>query len=242
MSWRPRSDLRVRRTGVPRRRRQDGVTGTVGHNQGADDHERRIRQRHGNRSIEDKAAVGDPEDDPKDHADDKDRQHRPGDPGPAPAHGVASPPLLSWNHAPPGPVTVHGDRPEIVTNRLTVGTRRFASCSFGQSWKWCRGPLSSSCSSHASRPAATRGEGPRAQCQNRAWGFAARRPASHVTANRPHQSRLGSALLCAAGWWVPSGVLKWSANLSYAMIRPCWMEPPAGQVLAQCRNKAVPNR
>src|SRR5215216_5929657 len=75
----------------------DGVSGSVGDDQGPDSHEGTEAQKQQDlvNGILLEGSIGDREDCREDHADDEDRQHRPGRPGPAPAHGVASPPSSS---------------------------------------------------------------------------------------------------------------------------------------------------
>jgi hypothetical protein len=98
----------------------DGIAGPVGHDQGPDDHEGTEAQEQ-QELVADvllEGPVGDREEEPNDQADDDDRQHGPGHPAPALAHGVASPPpavavcALS--------VVLQQNLPEIVTARVTL--------------------------------------------------------------------------------------------------------------------------
>jgi hypothetical protein len=115
----------------------DGVGGPVGHDHRTHDHERREGQRQGSLlgRVLLEVAVGHHEGQPHADADQEDRQHGPGHPGPAPAHGAASPPWSSWYRAPRGRQRCtaapsrdryerpKGTEPEICTARWSSGKR-----------------------------------------------------------------------------------------------------------------------
>jgi hypothetical protein len=106
----------------------NGVAGSMGHDPGPYDHEgTEAHKQHdlvGRVLLE--GAVGDREDNPKDHADDEDRQHRPGHPGPARALDAASPPPRSREHSARWSMYTAGpsrDRYEVRTHDETMGDR-----------------------------------------------------------------------------------------------------------------------
>src|SRR5215204_2881425 len=78
------------------------------------------------------------------------------------------------------------------------------------------------------------------EVNQRGSGFAARQPASHVTANRPDAPSWIS-LAVPVGWWVPSGVQNGPQPLVVPWL-PSGMEPSAGRVLANAVEQGRPQQ